>query len=309
MSLRDGPLGEIKPPILWMTGVVLVVSALAAAALLIGDRRETARSRAYAATRGAAESVAAPVGSVLEVPIRWIDGGLGLARDYVMAGSQNRGLRRQLAGALAWRDEALALRLENARLRALAGVRTRPAMPMVLAWTVIDARGPFSNSRLADAGTARGVSEGNPVLGEHGLVGRVTGVAADVSRIMLLTDAESRTPVLIARTNGRAILTGDGGPNPALAYLRTHDPLREGDRVLTSGDGGVIPRGLPVGAAVKGANGAWRVALDADASPIDFVQILLFKDFAQLAPPEALEPLALPSTATEAPEAGAAAPG
>ncbi len=304
MSLRDGPLGEIKPPILWMTGVVLVVSALAAVALLIGDRRETARSGAYVATRQAAESVAAPVGSVLEVPIRWIGGGLGVARDYLLAGSQNRGLRRELAGALAWRDQALALRQENARLRVLAGVRTEPAMPMVLAWTVVDARGPFSNSRLADAGAARGVVEGNPVLGEHGLIGRVTGVAADASRVMLLTDVESRTPVLIARTNGRAILTGDGGPNPALAYLRTHDPVREGDRVLTSGDGGVIPRGLPVGAAVKGANGAWRVALDSDASPIDFVQILLYRDFSQLAP--ALEPRDLPSTATEAPEAGAA---
>ena len=136
------------------------------------------------------------------------------------------------------------------------------------------ARGPFSNSRLVDAGADQGVTEGNPVMSEHGLVGRIAGVGPHVSRVMLLTDVESRTPVMVARTNGRAILTGDGGPNPALAYLRTHDALKEGDRVLTSGDGGVIPRGLPVGIAVKGFDGAWRVVLDSDAAPIDFVRIL-----------------------------------
>ena len=308
MSLRDGPLGDIKPPLLWMTGVVLVVAAVAAVALLVGDRRETVRSQAFVATRRAADTIAAPAGEVLGVPIGWIRGGMDAARDYVFAGSQNRRLRLELAQARVWKDEALALREENARYRALTGVKTEPAMPMVLARTVIDARGPFSNSRLADVGTARGVVEGNPALSEHGLVGRVTGVAANVSRIMLLTDVESRTPVLIARTNGRAILTGDGGPNPALAYLRTHDLLRQGDRVMTSGDGGVLPRGLPVGAVVKGFDGVWRVALDGDAAPIDFVQILLFRDFSQLAPPKALEPRDLPATTTEAPDTGAAAP-
>ena len=194
------------------------------------------------------------------------------------------------------------LRDENAWLCwRLLGVRTDPPIPTVLARTVLDARGPFANTRIADAGAARGVVEGNPVLGEHGLIGRVTGVARDVSRILLLTDVESRTPVLIAGSNGRAILTGDGGPNPKLNYLRTHNALKEGDRILTSGDGGVLPRGLPVGVVVKGFDGGWRVALDSDASPVDYVQILLFTDFAQLAPPQALAPNALPPTTTGAP--------
>jgi rod shape-determining protein MreC len=145
------------------------------------------------------------------------------------------------------------------------------------------------------------VIEGAPVLAEHGLAGRVMGVAPAVSRILLLTDVESRTPVMVPRTNARAILAGDGGPNPRLAYLRTHDPLAPGDRVMTSGDGGVFPRGLPVGVVVKSADGAWRVALDSDASPVDYVQILLFKDFAQLVDPASLSPKTLPSAMTEEP--------
>src|SRR5438270_735747 len=96
-------------------------------------------------------------------------------------------------------------------------------------------------------GAARGAAD--TVLSP---VGEVIGVTAGASRVLMLTDVASRTPVMIDRTNARAILTGDGGPNPRLDYLRGQDPVREGDRILTSGDGGMLPRGLPVGVAVKG---------------------------------------------------------
>jgi rod shape-determining protein MreC len=251
--------------------------------------------------RGLPDTVSGAAGSLLAAPMRWIDDGVDAASDYVFAAEENAELKRRLRVAETWRDRAAALGYENTRLRALLGVRTDPPLPMVFAHTVLDAQGPFSNSRLADAGSARGVIEGNPVLSDHGLVGRVVGVAPGVSRIMLLTDVQSRTPVLIVRTNGRAILAGDGGGNPVLTYLRSHDALRDGDRILTSGDGGVIPRGLPVGTVARGVDGLWRVALDSDAAPLDDVRILLFRDFSQLAPPDALAPRSLPSLATGAP--------
>ncbi|MDB5479154.1 MAG: rod shape-determining protein MreC, partial [Caulobacteraceae bacterium] len=297
MSLRDGPLSDIKPPLTWLAVAALALALIGSLALFIGDRRVDAHA-GVSAVRRDADSGLGTVAGVLSAPLHWLGGLEGAAQDYVLAGTQNHQLKRDLAAARTWRDQVYRLRDENARLSALLGIRTDPPIPMVSARTVLDARGPFANTRIADVGAARGVIEGNPALSEHGLVGRVIGVARDVSRIMLLTDVESRTPVLIARTNGRAILAGDGGANPKLDYLRTHDPLREGDRILTSGDGGVLPRGLPVGVAVKAYDGGWRVALDSDSSPIDFVQILLFKDFSQLAPPQALAPSVLPPTAT-----------
>jgi rod shape-determining protein MreC len=293
VSLRDGPLNDIKPPIGWLAWVALLAAAGLSLMVFVAGQRADSRGPAATARKGAEGAISAATG-VLSAPIHWFGQGVDIARDYVLAGQQNHELRRQLAQDRALRDEVAALREVNARYRALLGVSTEPPLPHVFARTVLDARGPFANTRIADAGADRGVIEGNPVLSEHGLVGRVTGVGDHVSRIMLLTDVESRTPVLIARTNGRAILTGDGGPNPQLDYLRTHDALREGDRVLTSGDGGVLPRGLPVGVAVKSYDGGWRVALDSDAAPIDFVQILIFRDVSQLQPPKALEPAVLP---------------
>jgi rod shape-determining protein MreC len=152
------------------------------------------------------------------------------------------------------------------------------------------------------------VTEGDPVVSEHGLVGRIVGVSDHVSRVLLLTDAESHTPVLLVRTNGRAILTGDGGETPKLDYVRSSQGLKQGDRVLTSGDGGVFPRGLPVGTVVRGFDGGWRVQLDSDAAPIDYVQILLFTDFAQLADEQALTPKDLPTAMTEEPSQSIVAP-
>ena len=183
---------------------------------------------------------------------------------------------------------------------------------MASARIVTDSRGPFANSRLANAGSEAGIKPGNPVMSENGLVGRVVGVTEGVSRVLLLTDVASRTPVMIDRTNSRAILTGDGGPNPKLEYLRGQDPVRNGDRVLTSGDGGVFPRGLPVGIAVKGLDNRWRVVLASDKAAVDFVRILLFQDFTQVANRAGLEkievPLPTPGASTLPPLAPVAPP-
>jgi rod shape-determining protein MreC len=300
LSLRDGPFGDIRVPLTWSAAAALVIAVIIAAALLLGDRRETMKVEAYDTARHAVDAVASPVGGTLSTPVRWAHSGLETVRGYFFAVSENRKLKAELAADRVWRDRLEAMQVENDRYRAMLGVRTDPPLPHVFAHTVLDARGAFANTRLADAGSDRGVVEGNPVLSERGVVGRIVGVSTNVSRIMLLTDVESRTPILIVRTNGRAILSGDGGGSPKLDYIRGA-PLKEGDRVLTSGDGGVFPRGLPVGTVVKGVNGAWRVSLDADASPVDDVQILLFKDFAQLVDEQALAPRELPTAMTEEP--------
>jgi rod shape-determining protein MreC len=294
MSLRDNPLGELKVPLTWTAGIVFLVVLIAAVAILLSDRRETFDTDAYGRPRTLSDKVMAPVGDALSTPGRLTGEGVEGVKGYFFAVSENRRLKAELKNMQQWRDVAIALRDTNERYRALLGLHTDPPIPMASARIVTDSRGPFANSRLANAGSEEGIRPGNPVMSENGLVGRIVGVTEGVSRVLLLTDVASRTPVMIDRTNARAILTGDGGPNPKLEYLRGQDPVRNGDRILTSGDGGVFPRGLPVGVAVKGLDGKWRVALASDKAPVDFVRILLFDDFTQVANRQALDKVAVP---------------
>ncbi|MBX3483231.1 rod shape-determining protein MreC [Phenylobacterium sp.] len=318
MSLRDNPLGELRVPLTWTAGIVFVVVLIASVAILLSDRREAFDTDEYGNPRTMTDKVLAPVGDALSTPGRLTGQGVEGIRGYFFAVSENRRLKAELDNARQWRDVAIALRDTNERYRQILGLKTDPPIPMATARIVTDSRGPFANSRLANVGREAGVRPGNPVMSENGLVGRVVGVTDGASRVLMLTDVASRTPVMIDRTNARAILTGDGGPNPKLDYLRGVNAVKSGDRVLTSGDGGVFPRGLPVGVAVKGLDGRWRVVLASDKAPVDYVRILLFEDFTQIVnraaldkaqvPPPTPGASTLPPPAPPAPKAAAAPP-
>lgn len=301
MSYRDGHFQDLKVPLTWTVGVAVVVAAVAAGALLLSDRRETLESGVVGVARAAADVAVSPVGQAVSAPGRWTHQAVQYVSDYFGAVSENRRLRAENAELLQWKQTAIALEDANTRYRALLGFKTNPPIPMASAHVIQASRGPFADTYLADAGKEKGIEIGNPVMNERGLVGRVIGVTRGASRVMLLTDVASRTPVLVDRTDARAIMTGDASATPKLEYLRGPDPIKDGDRILTSGDGGMIPRGLPVGTAVKGLDGSWRVRLDADSSSIDFVRILMFKDFSLLANQQELEQTTAPPSRPPAP--------
>lgn len=280
MAFRDGPFENIKVPLVWTAALTVVVAAVACVLLLISDAR--AQTSPYQPVRSGVEAVAGPVGGVFAAPVRWFGQASDYVGDYFFAVSENRRLKRELAELQPWRDQAIALKNVNARYESMLGIRPEPPVAMQTARSILDARGPFSNARLIDAGSASGVKIGNPVINEHGLVGRIVGTSRGVSRMLLLTDVASRTPVLIDRTDARALLTGDGSDNPRLEFVRGVDSVQVGDRILSSGDGGGFPRGVPIGVAAKGIDGTWRVKLFSDRGAIDYVRVMLFEDFGQL---------------------------
>ncbi|NBB14863.1 rod shape-determining protein MreC [Caulobacter sp. SLTY] len=303
MAFRQDSFGELKVPLAWTAAVALIVCVVIAVALILSDRRGTVESSVHQSTQQAVDTVAAPVGDVISTPGRWLSGAFDWLGSYWNAAGENRRLKTELMEARRVEDRATALALENARLRTMLKVATDPAMPMVTARVVFDGRGPYRRAQLANAGSGKGVKIGFPVISERGVIGRVVAVSPNASRILLLKDVSSRTPVMIARSNARAILTGDGGDNPRLENLRGADPVREGDKVLTSGDGGIYPRGLPVGRAVKGLDGRWRVALDSDTAPMDWVRIIQFEDFSQIEGGADMTSGVLPDVKTEDPAA------
>jgi rod shape-determining protein MreC len=288
MPYRDGPFHDLKLPLSWVAGGATIVALLAAVALLLAGRREAVAAATYAPARNGVAVALSPVTGALSAPVRWAGDAVDYVGSYFFALSENRRLKRQVAELQGYRDGFIALKNVNDRYEALLKLKTEPAVPMVTGRTILDVRGPFSNARLVDTGARAGVQVGDPAMSEHGVVGRIVGVTPTVSRLLMVTDVDSRTPVLVDRTNGRAILTGDGSAYPRLEYVRGRDPVKVGDAILTSGDGGVFPRGLPVGVAVKDLRGNWRVRLYSDQTPIDLVRVLLFQSFSESADARAL---------------------
>ncbi|MBX9708757.1 MAG: rod shape-determining protein MreC [Caulobacteraceae bacterium] len=308
MAFRDGPFDQLKVPLAWTAAVAVVVALIASVLMILADRRNDGGAHGYGPVRAGFDAVLAPVNGILAAPVRWMGSASDYVGGYFNAVEENRRLRRQVAELQPWRDQAIALKNVNARYEAMLGLRTEPPVAMATARSVSESRGPFNHARLLDAGSSRGVRIGNPVINEHGLVGRIVGTTGGISRMLLVTDVASRVPVLIDRTDARAILTGDGSGNPRLEFVRGVGAIQPGDRVLTSGDGGGMPRGVPIGVTARGIDGSWRVKLFSDRGAIDYVRVMLFEDFGQLADPEALNapPLAGLSTAP-APDAAQSA--
>ena len=283
MSFRDGPLQDLKVPLAFAGGAAAIIAVVAALFFLVEDRAPAPRAALTGVVRSRFDQTMGPISAGLAAPVRWTgEARTGLA-GYFDAVNENRRLKAVAVEAQRLRDEVQALKNLNHRYETVLGLRTEPAVPMVAARVVADAHSPYSNARLIDVGPERGVKVGNPVISERGVIGRIVGTAKGISRVLMLTDPQSRTPVLVNSTKARAILTGDGGDTPRLVYLRGKSPVKVGDVILTSGDGGLYPRGLPVGVAEQDVFGQWRVRLYADGAPLDFVQVLKFEDFSQLA--------------------------
>nr|WP_303649708.1 rod shape-determining protein MreC [Asticcacaulis machinosus] len=257
----------------------------------LGDRREEVSGRSYG-NRSGFDAAAGPASNVLATPAHVVGDGANWIDDYFFAVRENRILKKRVQDLSLYRDMYFQQKDISERYEKLLNLRTEPPVEMVTARSVSVSRGPFNNNRLIDAGSNAKIRFGNPVITDQGLVGRVVGVSPKVSRVLLITDVVSRTPIMIARSDARAVMSGDGGEFPRLDFVRGKDAVKKGDQILTSGDGGIFPRGLPVGEAVQGVDKVWRVKLYANRAPIDFVKILLYEDFSQF--PEADQVLMTP---------------
>ena len=136
-----------------------------------------------------------------------------------------------------------------------------------------DSGSPFRQSVLLNVGARDGIRDGWATMDGIGLVGRISGVGAKTSRVILLTDSNSRIPVVVQPSGQKAILSGDNGDLPPLDFLEDQTEVRPGDQVFSSGDGGVLPAGLPVGQVVMGTDGRLRVSLSAAHSGQDVSQL------------------------------------
>jgi rod shape-determining protein MreC len=168
---------------------------------------------------------------------------------------------------------------------ALLDYKPDPRAKYIAARVIGDSGGAFVRSMLINAGGRDGLVKGQAAMTGQGLAGRVIAVGLRSARILLITDINSRVPVIVQSSRDRAILAGDNSRLPRLAFLPSNASVNSGDIIVTSGHGGIFPAGLPVGRASRSDDGTVRVNPFVQFEKLEFVRVI---DYVSV-PPETSE--------------------
>jgi rod shape-determining protein MreC len=235
--------------------------------------------------RSAVVDIAAPVLAAVSRPVQSVNEAVAEIEDLIAMREELTRLREENARLLSWQNVAQRLEAENKALRSFFAFSSGPQATFITARVVGDAGSAFVRSMLLNAGARQGVRNGQAVMTADGLAGRITEVGETSARVLLISDINSRIPVLVERTRERAVLAGDNSRQPRLTLMPPGMTVEAGDRVVTSGHGGTYPAGLPVGVVASVGEKAVRVEPLVDWNRLEFVRVVDF-GIAGILPPQ-----------------------
>ncbi len=190
--------------------------------------------------------------------------------------AENDRLREERARLLHWQTVARRLDAENKAFRDLLNFKPVSDSTFITARVIADSSGAFANSLIVNAGSRDGIDKGQAAVTGEGLVGRIHGVGARSARVLLISDLNSRIPVLIESTNTRAILAGNNSERPYLIYPPSGVAVSLGNRIVSSGHGGAFPPGLPIGVVALISDGGIEVEPYVKRDRIEYVRVANF---------------------------------
>lgn len=231
--------------------------------------------------------ILAPVLETVTQPVAAVTNAAAHIRSLTELYHENDRLRAENAALLQWQQVARRLDNENSGLRTLMNYQPDGTTWFITARVIGTSGGAFSRNLLINRGTLDSVAKGQAAAAGTGLIGRVTEVGDRAARVLMITDLNSRIPVVIDGNHEHAILAGDNTDRPALAYVGAHAKINIGDRVVTSGDGGVFPPGMPVGTVATVEGGNIRIEPFADLSRVEYLRVVDF-GLAGVLPPDAV---------------------
>jgi len=216
----------------------------------------------------------APILDVAGRPVESFNRGVERMQELYTVYDQNEKLRQERDRLLHWQALARKLETENRTLKGLLNFSTGPEPSFIAARVVADPGGAFAHSLILNAGDRAGVRKGQATVTGDGLVGRISSVGRRSSRLLLITDLNSRIPIAIESNRTRAVMAGTNTGRPRLIHLPTGAVIAKGDRVVTSGHGGVFPSGLPIGIVASANDGIIEVQPYVNRERIEYVRVL-----------------------------------
>lgn len=250
----------------------LVILFFAALLLMLLNKRQ---SPAWEASSGAATGIVAPVVDVLVVPAKMLAKGYDYFNGLKHIKQDNEYLKAENKKLQLLKDKYKALEIENKLLADLLNYVPLPEAGFISARVVAEESDAFAHSVVAYVGN-KNAEKGDVVLSEHGIVGRIDKVADAYAKIILLTDINSKIPVMLEKTRVRGILSGDNTTVPKLIFVPLDAEVNAGDRIVTSGVSGVFPAGLPVGQVVSVSKNEIKVKPFASLEKLEYIKIVKY---------------------------------
>jgi len=224
---------------------LFVALAFGTLALMLGDRKPAPDDRSW--LEHALLEVAAPVQKAITRPVVFVRDTWRRYVALVDLEEENRELRAEVARleqeGLQFREALVA----SGQLRRIAQMRREFDVPLLPSQVVGQDASPWSHALLLDRGRKAEVRSGMPVLVDQGLVGLVNATTPHAARAMLILDRRSAVDAMIQRSRARGLVRGLGGDELEFVFMVRGDDVQVGDEVITSGVGGVYPKGVRIG--------------------------------------------------------------
>jgi len=215
-----------------------------------------------------------PIAEVVSVPFRAIYAMVNSMQAVANLREENIRLKEDVERLRQWRRKAEILQNENRQLRSVSGVVIPEGTTPVAARVIAVNADSFAHSVLINAGTYAGIKKGNAVTTTDGLVGIVVSVGAKHSQVLLVTDINAMIPVILSASSWPATTAGLNSTELDLRFLPAEASANLDDLVQTSGHGGVLPPGIPVGRISEVRSDMIKVRPVVDLQRLGFVSVL-----------------------------------
>jgi len=225
-------------------------------------------------TSSVATDVFSPIIELSVIPAKLLSGVLNYAYDFKNIRDENKRLKEENRELIIKSSRAVALEAENKLLSGLLNYIVPKGVSYITARVIAEEGNAFSHSLIAYIGGNKSIKKGQVVLSDAGVVGRIDKVGVMYANIIMVTDINSKIPVMIERNRVRGILSGDNTSVPKLIFTPLDAELKIGDRVITSGVAGVFPPGLPIGKIISIEKNIIKVKTFSNLDRIEYIRIV-----------------------------------
>ena len=211
---------------------------------------------------------------VANYPTKIFTGSYNLVEDHFSVYKNYNNLKKENEELKSKYSTSEFLELENSQLRKLIDEQTQSKSNLISARVLLEEQSPYLNSFVINIGANKELKNGMAALDGKNFIGRIVDVNFFSSRILLVTDLNSKIPVITEPSGNHAILSGHGDDRPTLEYVSDNHQIQDGDKVYTSGKEGIFTPGIPIG-ETKIEKEIIKVELYSKLNEISFVNINL----------------------------------